>query len=258
MTAVELNRLLAARHSDGVYVPECKMGAAGSRTLDGWALLPTWSPLTTIGYEIKVSRSDWLQDQKYEEYRACCHLFFVVAPAKIVQRGEIPAGVGLLEPIGDGTGRRLVMRVKAVRQAPDDAKLARLMAYALMWRRVQANPMLDERPKRAVRWAQWVAEQQEFHVIGRSVSRRMRALVTAAQDAQQRAESRANRLEHAAALLRELGIDDTFNRFAVRREIERAIGGDRDALVRDVSSARQALQQLEQRLSNLSQREAVS
>ena len=99
MTEAEITRLLEDRHVKDIFVPQCKMGSAGSKTLDGWALLPTWSPLTTIGYEIKVSRSDWTHDQKHEQYRAVCHLFFVVAPKGVVRIGELAAGVGLLEPI---------------------------------------------------------------------------------------------------------------------------------------------------------------
>lgn len=231
MTANHLTELLRARHVKDIFVPECKMGAGGSRTLDGWALLPTWSPLTAIGYEIKVSRSDWLQDQKFEEYRSACHLFFVVALRGVVQIGELPPGVGLLEPIGQGTGCRLVMRAKATRGTPDDARLVRLMAHVLMWRKDQRDYGAQTREQRAAFWKSWVAEREDFHVVGRSVRGRMRQILDEAIQAKQTAESRARRLEDVDAVLTELGIRPGWDRWSTRRSVENSAetGGGPDA-----------------------------
>lgn len=245
MTATEIHRLLADRHKDAVYVPECKMGSAGSRTLDGWALLPTWSPLTAIGYEVKVSRSDWLQDQKFEEYRNVCHLFFVVAPKGIVSKGELPAGVGLLEPIGEGTGRRLVMRHKAVRQEIDPAKALRLMAYVLMWKRAEGGAGPLSKDRRAAIWRRWVDERQEFRAIASSVRGRMRAMLKEALDAQRVAESRAKQLEDTAAVLEELGIKPGWDRWSTRRNIQAALTDHREETLTAVRAALSALQRVE-------------
>ena len=243
MTATQLQRLLKQRHTGDVYVPECKMGAAGSRSLDGWALLPTWSPLTTIGYEIKVSRSDWLQDQKFEFYRSVCHLFFVVAPKGVAALAELPQGVGLLEPIGKGTGMRLVMRSKPVRQEPDGDKLVRLMAHVLMWRRdISEAP---DRPRRAEIWRRWVEERQEFRAIAMSVKGRMRTLLTEALDARSRAESNASRLQDTADVLKELGITAGYDRWSTKRAIERALTSHQTETLAAVRAAVKALQRVE-------------
>lgn len=251
ITAAVLSKMLAQRHSDAVFIPECKMGMAGSRTLDGWALLPTWSPLTTIGYETKVSRSDWLQDQKFEEYRAVCHLFFVVAPKRIVERQELPAGVGLLEPVGQGDGARLVMRVKAVRQEPDPAKLVRLMAYALMWKRVEHDPGRQTRPHRAEMWRRWVADRQEFQAIGGSVAGRMRQILTDAISARRAAEAKAERLADAARVLEELGVQPQWSAYATRREIERALSQEKDGTLAAIRQAATALAEIERRIGHV-------
>ena len=251
-SAHTLSQLLAARHSGEVYIPECKMGAVGSRTLDGWALLATWSPMTAIGYEIKVSRSDWLKDQKLEEYRAACHLFFVVAPKGIVAKPELPAGVGLLEPIGAGTGQRLVMRVKAVRQEPEMSKLARLMAYALMWKRVGGDPEEPERARRARRWATWVAERGQYKAIAHDVRGRMRTMLRDALDGCARAERRAEELEEAARVLNEMGIRP--GRWRVRDAIQQALR-DQDEALADVERAMAALGRVQARLEQAQKRE---
>lgn len=245
MTAQTLGRLIQARHSDGVCVQECKMGAAGSRMLDAWALLPTWSPMTAIGYEIKVTRSDWLSDQKFEAYRAACHLFFVIAPKGVVRYEELPPGVGLLEPIGTGSGMRLVRRVKAVRQEPDPTALTRLMAYVLMWRRDQQHGDRLSRAERAAQWARWVEEQQPFRTIAASVSARMRSMVKEALDAKQVAETRAKQLEDAARVLADLGVQPGYDYYSTKRAVERALAAHQGETLTAIQRAQRALADVE-------------
>ena len=60
-----------------------------------------------IGFEIKVSRSDWLREmkepQKADRIGYFCDRWYVVAGAKeIVLPGELPSGWGLMVPRGDG------------------------------------------------------------------------------------------------------------------------------------------------------------
>ena len=58
------------------------------------------APLRIHIYEIKVSRSDFQSDiksGKWEGYLEHCHLFFFVTPHGMVQRDEIPEGIGWVE-----------------------------------------------------------------------------------------------------------------------------------------------------------------
>lgn len=63
-----------------------------------------------VGFEIKVSRGDWLRElgafQKSEEWAAVVDAFYVVTPPKLVCDGELPDGWGLLEL----SGSRLMTR----------------------------------------------------------------------------------------------------------------------------------------------------
>lgn len=249
MTAQQITRLLEQRHAKDVFVPQCKMGAAGSRVLDGWALLPTWSPLTTIGYEIKVSRSDWLQDQKFEDYRACCHLFLVVAPRKIVAATELPSGVGLLEPVGEGDGQRLVMRAKPVRQEPNSDKLVRLMAHALMWRKGIGEDNLEQRERRLVYWQHLVDQQDRAAALGRAVKGRMRGIIHDALTRASEAESKANALYWTAEVLTELGIRPGYNKWSARRTVRQALGRDAEAVKEAVGNAMSALRQIQEAIA---------
>jgi hypothetical protein len=220
-SAASIHRLLSARHAKDVYVPECKLGNAGSRVMDAWVLLPTWSPMTAIGYEVKVSRSDWLRDQKFEAYRACCHLMFVVAPKGVVQHQELPGGVGLLEPIGQGDGARLVTRVKPTRHQADAEALVKVMAHVLMWRKDRANHA-DPRARAAV-WREWVDGKREGRTIASQLRGRIQKELREAERRVFEAEGKAKQLQDAADALRELGITPGYDRWQTKRKIEAAL-----------------------------------
>lgn len=51
----------------------------------------------TKGYEIKVSRSDFISDKKWEEYLPYCSWFYFIAPKGIIRKEELPTGIGLME-----------------------------------------------------------------------------------------------------------------------------------------------------------------
>ena len=73
------------------------MGAAGSKILDAIAIPVTWSPRTVIGYEIKVSRADFLSDNKYPHYMETCNRFYFVVPKGLIKKDEVPRNVGIIE-----------------------------------------------------------------------------------------------------------------------------------------------------------------
>lgn len=55
------------------------------------------------GYEVKISRSDFLSDvgsQKWRKYLAVCHQVYFAAPSGLLKKNEIPHGAGLIT-LGD-------------------------------------------------------------------------------------------------------------------------------------------------------------
>jgi len=50
-----------------------------------------------IGYEIKLSRTDFLNDKKWEKYLKYCTKFYFVAPKGIIKKEELPNKIGLVE-----------------------------------------------------------------------------------------------------------------------------------------------------------------
>ena len=118
-TEAQLLRLLGQRYQ----APEWAFlqhvadatGWKKGRTLDAVAM-SLWPSrgLELHGFEVKVSRGDWLRElrkpDKADGWALRCHRFWLVAPAEVVLPIEIPALWGLIEQ----KGRKLQM----VREAP--------------------------------------------------------------------------------------------------------------------------------------------
>jgi hypothetical protein len=136
MTSGQIVELLRQRHAKDVFVDECKNGptwiADDLLILDAWAMPRSYSPLRTIGYEIKVDRADFEQDQKWVRYMECCHLFFFVCPAGLIRATDIPAGVGLIWV--SSTGKLHVKQPSDPNHKPDPAALNKLLTYVVMSR----------------------------------------------------------------------------------------------------------------------------
>jgi len=81
-------------------------------------VLLTWSAPhselteTVHGFEVKISRADWLaelrQPEKAEAWAQFCHTFSLVAADRRIVRDDLPDGWGLLIP--HGTSLRMVVR----------------------------------------------------------------------------------------------------------------------------------------------------
>lgn len=71
------------------------------------------------GFEVKVSRSDWLREladaDKAEAWSRYCHHWWLVAPREVVRPGELPDGWGHLAPAGN----RLRQVIPAPLNAPE-------------------------------------------------------------------------------------------------------------------------------------------
>ena len=135
ITSAEILALLKAKHAGDVFIPECKDGetwaADGLLKLDAWVMKRSWSPLTTIGYEIKVSRQDFEQDEKWMRYTDLCHQFYFVCPAGLIREEDLPKGIGLMWVSKAGN---LHTRRKAEATEPDTQKWSGLLTYVLMSR----------------------------------------------------------------------------------------------------------------------------
>lgn len=172
MRAKELLDLLAVKHSGDVFVPECKNGpthGAAHLRMDAWAMRRSWTAPQITGYEIKVSRSDFLSDKKWPSYLPYCHYFsFVVAPG-VCDPKEVPEECGLL--IASKTGTRLFQKRKPIYRnvvIPDT-----LWMYILICRSTIRGESVRSEENREY-WLDWLAKKKENREIGYRVSRSLR------------------------------------------------------------------------------------
>lgn len=93
---IDISNALKEKHerAEDIFAAQVKIGPAGSKIMDAVAIKKTWSPRTVIGYEIKVSRQDFLNDQKHPVYMDNCNIFYFVTPKDIIHEGELPVGAG--------------------------------------------------------------------------------------------------------------------------------------------------------------------
>lgn len=222
--AVEVLALLAERHLGDVFVPECKSGpthGAQHVRLDAWAMRRSWSKPSTFGYEIKVSRSDFLRDDKWHSYLGLCSDFYFVTAHGICTLSEIPEPAGWIEV--SKTESRLFTRKKAPTRynvaIPED-----LFRYVLMCRSRISRHDLDERrgPTNGLDyWRTWLAERSEKKTVGGRVSRALREALFNAEIATKAAVKRAESYEEIRECLHGHGIDEnTRSTWIVDRRIE--------------------------------------
>lgn len=102
VTAFDIKEALAAKHWKDFFLTECKSGstwmtrAGDMKILDGLAIRKSWSSPCFTGYEVKVSRSDFLRDAKFYTYEELVNCLYIVCPKGMIDRTELPESVGLM------------------------------------------------------------------------------------------------------------------------------------------------------------------
>lgn len=128
-----VKKLLASKHSKDFFACEVKTGASneGLGIIDAWAMKKSWAHPLITGYEIKVSRQDFLNDNKWRKYLNYCNEFYFVCPKDIIMKGEVPDDVGLYY-----IGKRL----KTVKKAPyRDIKICDDIFRYILMNKIQSD-----------------------------------------------------------------------------------------------------------------------
>ena len=136
-TTEEMHARIEAAHPDtrGEWmvcheVPD-STGHQASRRADAVAMNLWPSRMALHGYEIKVSRSDWLRELKRPDkaelvWRFCDYWWLVVSDQSIVKEGELPEGWGLMVPHGKGL-RRIVQAKHVPAESPSFEFMASML-----------------------------------------------------------------------------------------------------------------------------------
>jgi len=171
MTSEDIKRILSQKHIDDVFVTECHTGRNGKiRIMDAWAMKKSWAHPVTYGYEIKVSRSDFLGDEKWTEYLPYCNRFSFVCPNGLIQKEEIASGIGLIY-VSKNSNRLITVR-KAAHRFTEDTSLGSVYKYILMSRTKISKPTMyiPEFEKDKIKWFEnWLENKKYNEQFGRIV-----------------------------------------------------------------------------------------
>lgn len=210
----KIDNLLSQKHYNDVYVSQCKNGSTWFPhqhllKMDAWVLKRTYSPLTAIGYEIKVDRQDFENDQKWVDYVPMCHEFYFVCPAGLIRSDDLPNNIGL---IWVSTTDKLHTKHKAERMKPDVDKLNSLMTYVLMSRSVivadmnEANKGLQEPKTKLELYRDCIKDSENRQELAYFIKGYVRKFYTDYLEKDRELKYREQRVEQFARDLKRLGI----------------------------------------------------
>ncbi len=107
----------------------------GFLKMDFLAIRHSWTPVEFKGYEIKVSRQDFLQDKKWPQYMQLCHRFYWACPTGLIDKSEIDPQAGLVY-VNEKTGRVHTRKAAPFRDIEPDWQM---LLYLLLWRSEGSN-----------------------------------------------------------------------------------------------------------------------
>ncbi len=222
--------LLLMKHSrDFVCVPECKTGgsiASRYQSIDLWCMAKSWARPKTIAYEIKISRNDFLRDDKWRTYLDYCSEFYFAAPPGIIDPSELPDEAGLL--ICSKNAKILYIKKKAPERTVKIPES--IFRYILMWR----TEICGERSTDHTQyWQDWLRKKSEKRDLGYLVSKTIRKHVNKVDLKNEGLRRENKRLQDTKDVLDKLGFKthemdwDTENRLRRRiQEINTGISGN--------------------------------
>lgn len=224
MTAKDILRLIEAKHCADVFVSECKNGPSQTSNhfrMDAWSMNKSWANPLVVAYEIKISRADFLKDNKWMAYLPCCNQFYFVCPRGLITPDEVSPQAGLIYVASTGT--MLVTKKQAPYrevQIPET-----LWRYILMCRTTTCAEREQHRESDHGRiWRDWLDEKTEWKDIGWKVSRKIRQHVETVERENAELAERISTFEEIKTTLVKLGIDPNgrwLSAFDVKEKVKR-------------------------------------
>lgn len=243
--AKDLLAMLAKKHTEDVFVPECKTGPSPCPRMDAWAMRKSWAQPVTTGYEIKVSRSDFVGDEKWPYYLPYCSTFYFVCAPGVIAPEEVPDGCGLLVQAGS----RLITKRKAPwRDVEIPEELFRYVLMARVKIVGEFEPAESRsRAYRLAKWEAWLKETEKSRELGYMVRGRISELWREQASEIRRMQAAVASYSKVDERLRELGIDARCGSWSVVSALNEALGID-PALARQLRKVAGDLQGLAERV----------
>lgn len=171
----DIIKLIKEKHIDDVVITECKDGPtwAGSHfRMDAWVMRKSWVHMSCMAYEVKVSRSDFLQDSKWHNYMDYCNEFSFVCPFQMIDPRELPDNVGLFWASKNGS-RLFCKRKPAYRELV----IPQTVFMYILMSRVTVNKTTYVPKSKKEFWEKWLEEKKIDSGFGYNVSRTLAATI---------------------------------------------------------------------------------
>lgn len=166
MKSSDIKRLLEKRHSSDLFYCEVKTGStwySNFSIIDAIAIPKSWKNFAITGYEVKVSRGDFLQDNKWHKYLPYCNELYFAVPNNLVDPSELSDGIGLIY-CTEKTTRKIK---KAARREIEKDKVSDMLFHLMMKYNMQ-----DSYPFHAGKadfWEDWLERKKKSTEIGWNV-----------------------------------------------------------------------------------------
>jgi hypothetical protein len=197
--------------------------------IDGLAIAKSWTKPMFTGYEIKVSRSDFLRDAKWHLYAEYCHRLVLACPKGMIQANELPDFAGLVWYNPDTktltTKKRPVTRYIDINQN---------MLYYIIMSKLEP----DRHPyfkSRTEQWQAWLDGKLENRDLGYKTGAKVAQTIEDQQRElgrlridQTHAASVRKQLDEVTTIMRDAGIDTLFWQRALEVLRQRLSGGSNE------------------------------
>jgi len=246
VTSGDIKKALANAHYGEFFMAEVKNGPTGTGMLklDALAIYKSWSHQRMVGYEIKISRADFLQDGKMHLYLPYVHEFYVVCPAKMIDKKEIPDDMGLMW-FNPDTGELKMKKKAAHRNITIDPDM---MWYIMMYRlESDRYPFHDSR-------TDYIKGYIDFSRDKRSLGQRLRTVLSQKIDHLEMEVERLSRrgddqktVETLKAVMEKHGIKPQFDSdlvYELDKALSKGYPKDLDTLLASIQIAETTIQKL--------------
>jgi len=242
LSSADLLALIEHRHVSDVFVRECNDGPSqftSHSRMDAWAMARSWTKPLTYAYEIKMSRSDFLKDEKWMRYLDYCNLFSFVSPSHVIRAEEVPETAGLLWCSKNGT--RLYTKKKAPFREVEIPET--LWRYILMARTLVTQEHFGAETAFDFwrRWLQQKADRREIgHRVSRSLGKLVRTKIDEVKVKQRVLEARIEECQEVEALLKDMGMGVGYY-WDLKQRFEQRIKMLREGMPEDLNQALRTL-----------------
>jgi hypothetical protein len=250
VNATDIFKLIESRHSTDLVVGECKDGPTQSvmnyLRMDAWVMPRSWAHPAITAYEIKVSRQDFLNDDKWRSYLPLCNFLYFAAAPDVIQQAELPPEVGLME--ASKNAGRLFMRRKAIyREIPEPSSVFR---YVLMCRAHIKDE--DNGYDKRTFWEEWLKKRKVDHEFGYTVGKRIKQVIDEEINVVKRKnaelEERISAYDNHLEFLKRMGIDPKIDDWRFRDKIKEMLAGFSSQELHSIETCRATLTQLGEKI----------